>query len=155
MSDVLKTIGIIGAGKIAQAVTRLLLKAGYQVSLSNSRSPSSLSGIIEDLGDGAEAVIRQEAAEKEVVILALPWSSLPTLTTLTDWKGKLVIDATNHFVTLTPPLQLANLGEKSSSEVTAQFVPGAILVKAFNTLYYKLLAQDPIYNGGYRVLFIS
>jgi predicted dinucleotide-binding enzyme len=151
----LRTIGIIGAGRIAQSIARLLLRNGYQVFISNSRESSSLKSIIDTLGDGAIAVTGKEAAEKEIVILALPWNSLSAVTALTDWKGKLVIDATNHFVNHTPPMQLADLGEKSSSEVTASFVPGARLVKAFNTLYFELLAQDPVDSGGNRVLFIS
>jgi predicted dinucleotide-binding enzyme len=152
---VVETIGIIGAGRIAQAITRLLLKSGYQVAMSNSRHPSSLKNIIEDLGKGVKGVTREEAAKNELVILALPWNGLHTVTTLTDWNGKIVIDATNHFVTPAPPLELADLGGKCSSELVAEFVPGARLVKAFNTLYFELLGLNLMYPHGNRVLFIS
>lgn len=150
-----KRIGIIGAGNIGQSIARLLLKGGHHVFLSNSKGPDSLTPIIGELGHRANAVTSKEAAEKEIVVLALPWEGLPSLTQLTDWTGKIVIDATNHFIRLTAPLQLADLGYKSSGEVVLEYLPGALLVKAFNTLYYQLLQLSPIYGEGNRVLFIS
>lgn len=147
-----KSIGIIGAGNIAKAVAKHFLKAGYPVILSSRKEPAALQNTIELLGKGAIAGTPQEAAQANVVLLALPWSQLSSLTTLTDWRQKIVIDATNHF---TPEHQLADLNGRASSEVVADYVPGAYVVKAFNTLYANVLQADPQDAGGKRVLFIS
>jgi len=150
-----KTFGIIGAGNIAQTIAMHLSKAGYSVTLSNSRDAESLKELVADLGNGVKAATAAEAAKSDIVILALPWKSLTALPLLTNWKGKHVIDATNHFVTYYPDFKLDDLGDKTSSEVVQSYVTGAKLVKAFNTLSYKILEKDPNENNGRRVLFLS
>jgi len=150
-----KTFGIIGAGNIAQTIARHLSKAGYSVTLSNSRDAESLKELVADLGNGVKAATAAEAAKSDIVILALPWKSLTALPLLTNWKGKHVIDATNHFVTYYSDFKLDDLGDKTSSEVVQSYVTGAKLVKAFNTLSYKILEKDPNENNGRRVLFLS
>jgi predicted dinucleotide-binding enzyme len=153
--DKKKTFGIIGAGNAAQAIARHLSKNGYGVTLSNSRNVESLKDIVADLGNGVKAATAADAAKADILILALPWKSLPALPALTDWNGKLVIDATNHFITYQPDFQVADLGDKTASEVVQTYVSGATVVKAFNTLFYKILEKDPSENGGRRVLFVS
>jgi predicted dinucleotide-binding enzyme len=150
-----KKIGIIGAGNLAKTLARKFLKAGYEVTLSNTRGAASLTDVIADLGKGAAAGTPEAAVKAEIVILAIPWDQIKTLTKLTDWKNKIVIDATNHFISYAPEFKTADLGGKASSEVVATFVPGARLVKAFNTLYFKILGADPSFGGGKRVLFLS
>jgi hypothetical protein len=147
-----KTIGIIGAGNIGKAVAKHLLKSGYPVIISNSKSPESLEATIALLGSGAKAVTTAEAAGAGIVLLALPWSQVKTLTQITDWKDRIVIDATNHF---TPDFQVEDLSGRASSEVVQEYLPGARLVKAFNTLYFKILEANPIAENGHRVLFVS
>ena len=148
-----KTIGIIGAGNIGKVVAGHLLENDYPVKISNSKQPESLKETIAQLGNGAAAVTAAEAAEADIVLLALPWVQVKTLTDITNWSGKIVIDATNHFVT--PDFQVADLGDGSSSEVVQDQLPGAKIVKAFNTLFFKILAADPVEANGHRVLFLS
>ena len=150
-----KTFGIIGAGNIAQTIARHLSKAGFSVTISNSRGADSLKEVVTNLGNGVKAATAAEAAKSDIVILALPWKSLSTLPSLTDWKGKRVIDATNHYVTYYPDFNLDNLGDKTSTEVVQTYVAGAKVVKAFNTLFYKILERDPHEANGRRVLFVS
>lgn len=149
------TIGIIGAGNIGQTVAKHLISKEYQVVLSNSKGPDSLQQTVSELGKGIIAGTPQQAAKADIVVLALPWSQLDSLTHLTDWTEKVVIDATNAFISFSPEFQVADLGSKASSEVVAEHLPGARIVKAFNTLYFKILAQDPAQDGGRRVLFYS
>lgn len=151
----IKTFGIIGAGNIGLTVARHLLKAGYKVIISNSKGPDSLKQTAQELGIGATAGTAAEAAKADIVLLSLPWSQVGTLTTLTNWEGKTVIDATNHFISYAPDFKVADTGGKASSEVVAAAIPGAQVVKAFNTLYFKILALDPIDGNGKRVIFIS
>ncbi|MEZ2445646.1 NADPH-dependent F420 reductase [Chitinophaga sp. RCC_12] len=150
-----KTFGIIGAGNIGQTVARHLLKAGHPVILANSSGGNALNEIVRSLGPGATAGTIQETAQADIVLLSLPWSEVPTLTKITDWNGRVVIDATNHFITYAPEFKVQDLGDKASSEVVASLLPGARIVKAFNTIFYKTLAEDPNIAGGHRVLFVS
>jgi predicted dinucleotide-binding enzyme len=150
-----KTVGIIGAGNIAKAVAVHLVRAGHPVILSSRKDPSSLAGMIHSIGEGARAGTPTEAAEADLVLLALPWAQLASLTELTNWSDKIVMDATNHFISFAPDFEVADLGNRSSSEVVADYVPGAHVVKAFNTLYFKLLEADPREASGNRVLFMA
>lgn len=148
-----KTIGIIGAGNIGKTVAALLVKNGYPVKISNSKHPGSLKETTEQLGNGATAVTATEAAEADIVFLALPWTQVKSLTQIANWNNRIVIDATNHFIT--PDMQVADLGNCTSSEVVQDYLPGARIVKAFNTLYFKILEANPVVANGHRVLFVS
>lgn len=150
-----KTFGIIGAGNIAQAIAGHLVKAGYPVTLSSRKDPALLADTIASLGAGALAGTPAEAAQADIVLLALPWAQLASLPELTNWDQRLVIDATNHFISGPPAFQVADLDGRASSEVVQDFVPGARLVKAFNTLYFKVLEASPQEADGKRVLFLS
>lgn len=148
------TIGIIGAGAIAQALARRLIAAGYPIILSNRRGPASLEPVVADLGPGASAGTVDEAATPAMVIIAAPWSQLPaTLGRFDDWGDRILVDTTNP---IEPPhYTMAELGGRTSSEVVADLVPGARVVKAFNTLTPGVLARDPHEAGGRRVIFYS
>ena len=69
-------IGTIGAGAFAQAFAKRALKAGHKVMLSNDRGPESFRDVIEQLGPGAMAVPKEEAANCEIVLLAVPWDNV-------------------------------------------------------------------------------
>ncbi len=114
-----------------------------------------MKGIVKSLGVGAKAGSVEDAAKADIVLLSLPWLQVSSLTGVADWTNKIVIDATNHFITYAPDFQVADLKGKSSSQVVAELLPGARIVKAFNTLSFKILAEDPKQAGGRRVLFIS
>lgn len=150
-----KTFGIIGAGNIGKAVARHLLKSGNKVIISSRKDPAELHEVVTDLGEGASAGTPAQAAQADIVVLATPWSQLGTLTELTDWSGRTVIDGTNHFISFVPDFQLADLGGRASSEVVADYLPGAHVIKAFNTLNYQVLEADPQESNGKRVIFIS
>jgi len=148
-------IGIIGAGQIGQALARHLVKAGYPVLISNSRGAQSLEQLAVELGPGATAVSAREAANTAIVILAVQWGKLPdAVKGLTDWSGKIVIDATNNIMSVNPFI-LADLGGKTTGQVVSDLLPGASIVKAFNTLGAQLLAVDPVTPTGNRVIFFS
>ena len=56
-------IGTIGAGALAQAFAKQALKAGHKIKLSNRRGPDSLQSIVNQLGPGATAALKEEAAK--------------------------------------------------------------------------------------------
>ena len=147
---------MLGAGTVAQAFARHVLKAGHTVILSNSRGPETLSSVIAALGPQAKAGTPGEAARAPMVLLAVPWVKVAdALSTLPEWHGQILIDATNQFISSPPKAVLADLGDKASSEVVAELAPGARVIKAFNTLYATDFAADPRQGPGRRVLFLS
>jgi 8-hydroxy-5-deazaflavin:NADPH oxidoreductase len=150
------TIGIIGAGHIGQAIAKRLASAGLEASISNSRGPESLSSLVRELGPGIKAVTRQEAAKADLVFLAVPWTTHNDIVSdLPSWNGRIVIDAMNAASFGPGGVTPLELGGRPSSEVVAEHLPGARVVKAFNTLTAAVLASDPRQSGGHRVMFMS
>ena len=141
--DRVGTMGIIGAGHIGQALARTALRAGREVVIANSRGPESLAPVVAALGAGVTAGTVREAAAAGIVAIAVPWSSVPAAVSGLPWDGQTIIDPTNAF-------NPADLGGRTSSEIVADLVPGARLVKAANTLAAKVLAADPHEAGGRR-----
>ena len=149
-------IGTIGAGDFAQAFAKRALKAGHKVKLSNSRGPESLREIVNQLGPGAMAATTKEAAACEMVLLAVPWDTVPdTLASLPKWKNQILIDGTNPFHGEAGNFTPADVGNLSTSQFVAALAPGARVVKALNTMIVPNLKADPIVNGARRVAFIS
>lgn len=147
-------IGFIGAGQIALALAHRFVAAGHQVKLSNRRGPASLATVMQALGPQARAVPAAEAARADWVVLSVPWSELQTATAdLPDLGGRIVLDTLNPV--LLPGFRLAELGGRTSSQVVAQHLRSARLVKIANTLPPELLRADPKAGGGRRMLFMS
>ena len=148
------TIGIIGSGAIGTALARILARGGIEATISNSRGPDSQRELIRELGPLIQAGTREHAARADIVFVAVNWTKLPAaLGGLTDWGGRIVIDANNPIEA--PLFKPVGLKGRVSSEVFADFVPGARVVKAFNHLRAPVLSDDPRTNGGQRVLFYS
>ena len=148
------TVRIIGAGSIGSAFARRLAQANIPAILSNSRGPEGVADLVAGIGGTVRAGTRIEAAAQDMVLVAVNWSKLPAaLGGLPDFGGRIVIDANNPIVA--PPFKLAELHGKLSTEVFTGYVPGARVVKAFNHLPAKLLAEDPRTLGGRRVLFFA
>ena len=148
-------IGIIGAGNVARGITRLATPRSHQVILSNSRGPGSLAALVAELGPQVTAGTVADAAQAELVVLAVPWQAVSSaVSSVPPWNNRIVIDATNQFVSDDGTLKLADLGGRTSSEIVARVLPGARVVKAFNTLPVAVF-ERPQEAGGRRVLFVS
>jgi predicted dinucleotide-binding enzyme len=147
------TIGIIGAGNIGAAFAGALARRGIAATIANSRGPESLADLVEGLGPTITPGTREEAAGKDIVLVAVNWSKLPAALKGLDLSGRIVIDANNPIEA--PLFKPVDLGRRLSSEVFAELVPGARVVKAFNHLVSALVAGDPAAEGGKRVLFYS
>lgn len=147
------TLSILGSGNIGSALAGHFAQKGVPVSIANNRGPASLEPLCKKLGSNIKAVELAEALQADIVILALPFSAVAQLADKTDWAGRIVIDATNaiDFPAFTP----TDLGGKLSSEVVAQLLSGARVVKAFNTLPAAVLGGVPEEAAGRRVIFLS
>ena len=96
----------------------------------------------------------EEAVGPEIVIMAVPWASVPVvLERSPEWEGRIIIDATH------PPCREdgspLGLDGASPGERIVALAPGAHVVMAFNTLPAGVLAQPPTEAGGRRVIFYS
>ena len=133
-------IGIIGAGNMGATLANLFIKAGHPVAVSNSRGPESLKDLVKALGDNAIALSVNDAAEfGEAVLLTAPWRNPEALPDPLLLQDKIVIDATNPY---NEDGTIIDLGDSTSSEEIAKRLPGAIIVKAFNTIWYKHLNES-------------
>ena len=151
------TVGFIGSGPIAQALAHHLVAAQIPVYLSNTRGPNSLTDLVADLGDPAQAVTVEQAASADLVILALPFLRVPELVdVVADWTGRVVVDATNQFAEYTPVYSgYVDLGEETGSEWVGRHLPGSTIIKAFNAMSASYLAADPRHTDGRQVVFYA
>jgi predicted dinucleotide-binding enzyme len=149
-----KNVGFIGSGPLTQALAHHLVAAQIPVLISNSRGPDSLTELVAQLGETADAVTVERAADADVVILALPFVRVPELAQVVpDWTGRIVIDATNQFAEYTPTYRgHVDLGEETGSEWVARHLPGATIIKAFNAMYATYLSPDPRHHDGRQVV---
>jgi predicted dinucleotide-binding enzyme len=145
---------IIGSGAIGSALASHFARKHISARLANKSRARSLTALGQKLGPEITGVSLAEALQADIVILAVPFGAVREITAnATSWNGRIVVDATNaiDFPAFTP----MNLGGRPSSEIVAEQVPGARVVKAFNTLPAALLATSPELDGGRRVLFVS
>ena len=88
-------VGFIGAGNVTATIGRHLINAGRTIVVSNSRGPETLGKFVAELGPGAIAGTKQQAAECDIVILATKWVDVPEALKGVDWRGRILVDATN------------------------------------------------------------
>jgi predicted dinucleotide-binding enzyme len=93
----LKSVGIIGAGRVGQAMAQTSRRAGRQVVIANSRGPESLTPVVQALGDGVSAGTVKEAAVAGILVLAVMWPDVPRALDGLEWEGRILIDPTNDF----------------------------------------------------------
>jgi predicted dinucleotide-binding enzyme len=135
-------IGIIGAGQIGGTLTRRLSQLRYEVSVANSRGPSSLAGLAKETG--AKAVTIEEAARAgSVVIVAIPEAKIRDLPkNLFEGvpSNVVVIDTGNYY----PRERDGRIDEIEAGMPESRWVEtqlGRTVVKAFNTMNYKKLLE--------------
>ena len=130
-------------------------KAGWNVILSNSHGPDSLADLVGGMGGGVTAATPADMIKvSDVVVLAIRWPQIEAAVKGLDWKGKVVIDATNN--RLGPkPEDVIEIGDTLSSDIVASLLPGARLVKAFNHEPIPVFDQSLPPEGDANVLFLA
>jgi len=135
-------IGIIGAGHIGATAARLFVNAGHDVAISNSRDPDTLAPLVAELGARAHAATPDDAARfAEIVLIAIPLNRYPTLPA-DVLQGKIVVDAMNYYPERDGHYAELDLGTRTSTEMVAQHLDGARIVKAFNTIWFEHLKRQ-------------
>jgi len=135
-------IGIIGSGRIGSTLGGIWLKAGHEIMFS-SLDLEHDKALAARLGGKARAGTSKEAAAfGEVLLFAVPYSALPQLgRDLADAiKGKVIVDASNPIPGRDG--EMANRArEKGAGLASAEFLPGARIVRAFNAIGYSRLPE--------------
>ena len=148
-------VGIIGSGNIGGTAAKLFADAGHQVAISNSRGPETLEDLVQEIGPNAHAATVGEAAEfGEVVMEAIPFGRYEELPA-GKLEGKVFVTASNYYPGRDGEIENGGL---ASSELVREHLPGARVVKAFNTIYYERLRDNgrpdaPV--GEREVIFVS
>jgi predicted dinucleotide-binding enzyme len=151
-------IGFIGAGHIGANAAKLFAKAGHEVAISNSRGPETLKDLAEELGENVRAVTLAEAAEfGDVVFVSIPFGKYKELPA-EALTGKLVIDSNNYYPDRDGNYAELDEGKTTSSELLAEHLKGARVVKAFNTIWFEHLKSQgntDLAPEDRRVIFIA
>jgi predicted dinucleotide-binding enzyme len=141
-------IGIVGSGKIGTTLAQLLLPAGHEVWIANRRGPDSLQDLVAGLGPRAHAATVAQAAEAaDVVIVAVPFGAYQELPAGL-LRGKVVIDATNYVAERDGAIAAIETGQTTSTEVLAAHLPGARVVKTYNSIFWEHLRDDGTISGS-------
>ena len=147
--------GMIGAGTVSQAIAGHVVRAGHDVVFSNSRGPQTLGAVADAFGPHASAGTVAEAGAADFVVLAVHWTEVrDAVRKLPAHEGRIVIDATNQWASLTPAFVAEHL-ETGGSELVASLIPGAHVIKAFDNMYGRYMAADPVTAAGRRILFYA
>src|SRR4051812_25673582 len=131
----MRTIGLIGAGHIGSQVARLAARSGYNVVISNSRGPETLSALIAELGPAARAASAMEAAQAgDIVVVAVPLKNYRAVP-VEPLAGKIVLDANNYYPQRDGRIPELDNESTTTSELLQAHLPSSKVVKAFNHIY--------------------
>lgn len=139
---------VIGAGNMGAGFVKQLTAAGHQVTVT-ARDTAKAQAVAQQFG--AKAVAAAGAADAvDAVVLATAYTdAVAALRGVGDVAGKIVIDITNP---MTPDYMGLTVGHSSSAaEEIAKAVPGAEVVKGFNTVFAQVLAEGSNFGGGQKV----
>jgi len=142
MNTEVKTVGILGAGKVGIVLAQLLLKAGYKVLIAGSGSPDKIALSVKVLVPGAVAHTKEEVARNaDIVILALPLGKYLTIPK-EELAGKLVIDAMNYWWEVDGKRDDLDGAHLSTSEIVQKYLSESRVVKAFSHIGYHELHDE-------------
>jgi 8-hydroxy-5-deazaflavin:NADPH oxidoreductase len=151
------TIGLIGAGKIGSQLARLGVKNGYDVIVSNSRGPETLSALVQELGPKARAGTAMDAArEGDIVVVTIPLKHYREVP-VEPLAGKIVIDTNNYYPQRDGRIPELDDESTTTAELLQAHLPKSRVVKAFNHIYAAELTTDgrPAGTPNRRALVIA
>src|SRR5688572_32882223 len=136
-------IGVIGSGRIGSTIGALWVKAGHEVMFSD-RDPEQVKRAIDGLGPRARAgTVPEAAAFGDAILIAVPYAALPAIQQQVgaQLKGKVVIDPNNPVPSRDGDMAVS-AREKGAGVSSAALLPGARIVRSFNSWGYGLMARE-------------
>lgn len=148
------SIAIIGTGGIGAGLASVLAKAGQDVIVTDRKGGIEAASKLAATGLTVRAAeVRPAVAAADVVILAVPYGAAAGLAEVADFAGKVVIDVTNPVKADFSGLQLGHT--TSAAEEIAKALPGAKVVKAFNTVFAQVYDQDLAFGASPVQTFVA
>ena len=151
------TIGLIGAGHIGSQLARLAVASGYDVVVSNSRGPDTLSALVAELGPKARAATTADAARAgDIVVVSVPLKNYRAAP-VEPLAGKIVIDTNNYYPQRDGHIAELDNESTTTAELLQAHLPTSKVVKAFNHIYAAALTTDgqPAGTKNRRALVIA
>lgn len=146
-------IGIVGSGNIGGNLGILLAKAGYEIFYS-SRHPETLRDLVNTTGPKARAgKVAEAIAFGDVIVLSVPLKAFRELDAETKnaLKGKIVIDTSNPYPDRDGVIaEEARREPEGTGRFVARLLPGARIVRAFNTVFFEDLKKT-VNRDGERI----
>jgi 8-hydroxy-5-deazaflavin:NADPH oxidoreductase len=126
------TIGIIGSGHVGSNLAKATIAHGYDVALSNSQGPDSLTSLVAELGPGARAATPEEAAAAcEFAIVAIPITTVSQVP-VEPLAGKVVIATINYFPQRDGRIAEIDNGTTTAPGILQAHLPTSKVVRAFS-----------------------
>lgn len=148
------TIGIIGAGHIGSQVARKAVKLGYDVVISNSRGPETLTDLVAELGPKARAATAAEAAAAgDFAVVTVPLKNYKDIP-VEPLAGKIVIDTNNYYWERDGRIPALDNGEATTAGLLQEHLPQSKVAKGFNHIMARDITTDgtPAGTGNRRAL---
>lgn len=153
----MSVIGIIGAGEVGSQIARAAIACGYQVVISNSRGPETLTALIAKLGPQARAGTAQDAAQAgDFVVVAAPLKLVNDLP-VEALAGKIVLDTNNYMPWRDGNFDVIDRGDKTEHELRQEQLPRSKVAKAFTHIQAPrlLLSSQPAGDPQRHALSVS
>jgi predicted dinucleotide-binding enzyme len=136
------TIGIIGAGHIGSQIARKAVELGYDVVISNSRGPETLTELVTELGPKARAATPAEAAAVgDFAVVTVPLRNYRDIP-VEPLAGKVVIDTNNYYWERDGRIPALDNGEATTSGLLQEHLPESKVAKGFNHIMAKEITTD-------------
>jgi predicted dinucleotide-binding enzyme len=151
------TIGLIGAGHIGSQIARLAVASGYNVVISNSRGPQTLSALVNELGAKVRAGTALEAAQAgDIVVVTIPLKNYRQVP-VEPLAGKVVIDTNNYYPERDGHIPELDNESTTTCELLQAHLSRSKVVKAFNHIYAAELTThgQPAGSKNRRALVIA
>ena len=151
------TIGIIGAGRIGAAVAQAFIGEGYEVVISNSRGPGTLTEVVDELGPRARAATAADAASAaDIAVVTIPFAAYHEVP-VEPLAGKIVLDTNNYYWERDGHFDDIDQGVATVSGLLQAHLPTSKVVKVFNNIRFTDINSDgsPAGTPNRRALPVS